>query len=69
MGRWVLAEVLIFGLTCPECRSKVSVLASDKSPNLLHAVDANCKFGYHRIIALQQLQTLEVWRLAEEKSA
>jgi hypothetical protein len=47
----------------------VSVLASDKSPNLLHAVDANCKFGYHRIIALQQLQTLEVWRLAEEKSA
>lgn len=56
------AEVVFVGYTCPACGSRVAVLRSTHPPKYADEILAVCKCGHLRRIALEEIQSLEVWK-------
>lgn len=55
--------IVCVGFTCPLCGARVAVLRScDPTPDSPEVFHSECKCGYVRLVAMNEIQSLDVWR-------
>lgn len=57
------AEVTLVGYACPLCGNRVTVIrSSDHLTYPVHDIVSECECGFVRSVAVDQIQSLEVWK-------
>jgi hypothetical protein len=55
--------IVSVGYTCPICGRRVTVLRScDRIPEAIDGVQSECECGFGRMIRIDEIQSLRVWR-------